>query len=136
MTMGFVDQQVDASAAAAAVTFVGTTHGKFTTAQAGDYFDNGSIGHFSHDIEDLYQFYSTPNQDSNRPGGEPFTERVQYMFHSNQLGYSRDPLRGQPRPVHQRRWPRIHQQRLSGDRLSGAQREGCWRHVRAWQSDH
>ena len=86
MTMGFVDQQVDASAAAAAVTFAGSSHGVFTTAKPGDYFDNGSIGHFSHDIEDLYQFYSTPGQDSNRPDGEPFTERCQYMFRSNQLG--------------------------------------------------
>jgi hypothetical protein len=86
MTMGFVDQQVNASAAAPAVTFVGTSSGRFTTAQPGDYFDNGAIAHFSHDIEDLYQFYALPNQDSRRPDGEPFTERVQYMFRSNQLG--------------------------------------------------
>ncbi len=52
----------------------------------GDYFDNGSIAHFSHDILDLYQFYNLPGQDSRRPDGEPFTERCQYMFRSNQLG--------------------------------------------------
>ncbi|HEX4702564.1 MAG TPA: hypothetical protein VH352_10590 [Pseudonocardiaceae bacterium] len=87
MAMGFVDQQTDSSAAAPIVTFAGVNSKvAMTTARAGDYFDNGSIAHFSHVIEDLYQFYSTPNQDSNRPGGEPFTERVQYMFRSNQLG--------------------------------------------------
>jgi hypothetical protein len=91
MVMGFVDQQVDSSAPTAdVVTFVGNARHsnipKFTNAKIGDYFDFGSIAHFSHVIDDLYQFYSTPNQDANRPGGEPFTERVQYMFRSNQLG--------------------------------------------------
>ena len=33
----------------------------------GDYFDNGSIAHFSHVIDDLYQFYATPDQDPRRP---------------------------------------------------------------------
>jgi len=88
MTMGFVDQQVNASGPAQVVTFVGNSSAKLTDANPGDYFDNGSIAHFSHDIEDLYQFYATPNQDSNRPDGEPFTERCQYMFRSNQLGTS------------------------------------------------
>jgi hypothetical protein len=86
MAMGFVDQQVDASGPAQIVTFVGNSTAKFTDAAPGSYFDNGSIAHFSHDIEDLYQFYATPGQDSNRPDGEPFTERCQYMFRSNQLG--------------------------------------------------
>jgi hypothetical protein len=85
MWMGFLDQQQDASAAAPAVTFVGSSKGVFTTARAGDYFDNGSIAHFSHDIEDLFQFYATPQQDP-AGVGEPFTERVQYMFRANQLG--------------------------------------------------
>jgi hypothetical protein len=88
MTMGFVDQQVNASGPAQIVTFVGNSSAKLTDAAAGSYFDNGSIAHFSHDIEDLYQFYATPGQDSNRPDGEPFTERCQYMFRSNQLGTS------------------------------------------------
>jgi hypothetical protein len=86
MNMSEVDQQVNASASAPVVTFVGTSAGVFTNAEPGDYFDNGSIAHFSHDIEDLYQFYETPTQDTSGGGGEPFTERVQYMFRSNQLG--------------------------------------------------
>jgi hypothetical protein len=86
MAMGFVDQQVNASGPAAITTFVGNSSAKLTDAKPGDYFDNGSIAHFSHVIEDLYQFYATPGQDSRRPDGEPFTERCQYMFTSNQLG--------------------------------------------------
>jgi hypothetical protein len=87
MAMGFVDQQVDSSAPnGQVVTFVGSSHAKLTTAKPGDYFDNGSIAHFSHDIDDLYQFFSLPNQDSRHPDGEDFLERVQYMFRSNQLG--------------------------------------------------
>ena len=63
-----------------------TSEAGFTTARAGDYFDNGSIIHFSHDIDDLYQFYQTAAQDPTGGGGEPFSERVQYMFRSNQTG--------------------------------------------------
>jgi hypothetical protein len=91
MVMGFVDQAIDSSApTAATVTFVGdpansNTQG-FTTAKAGDYFDNGSTCHFSHVIDDLYQFYQTAAQDPTGGGGEPFTERLQYMFRSNQVG--------------------------------------------------
>jgi hypothetical protein len=86
MFMGFVDQQTDSSGPAQICTFVGNSSAKLTNANAGDYFDNGSIAHFSHDIEDLFQFYSTANQDSRHPDGEDFLERVQYMFRSNQLG--------------------------------------------------
>jgi hypothetical protein len=86
MAMGFVDQQVNASGPAQIVTFAGNASAKLTDAKPGDYFDNGSIAHFSHVIEDLYQFYALPNQDSRRPEGEPFTERCQYMFTSNQVG--------------------------------------------------
>ena len=85
MWMGFVDQQVDGSAPnGATVAFTGSSHGIFTTAVAGDYFDNGSIQHLSHDIDDLAAFYSTegPPQDPNGP--EPFSERIQYMFRSKQ----------------------------------------------------
>jgi hypothetical protein len=91
MVFGFVDQQVNSSAPNAnTVTFVGdpnnvNTQG-FTTAQPGDYFDNGSIVHFSHVIDDLYQFYQTAAQDPVAGTGEPFHERVQYMFRSNQTG--------------------------------------------------
>jgi len=77
---------VNASASAQVVTFAGTSAHRFTTAVPGDYFDNGSFAHFSHDIEDLYQFYSLPNQDSNHPDGESYDERVQYSFRSNQTG--------------------------------------------------
>jgi hypothetical protein len=91
MVMGFVDQQTNSSAPnAATVTFVGdpgnaNTQG-LTTAMPGDYFDNGSTVHFSHDIDDLYQFYLTAAQDPTGGGGEPFSERLQYMFRSNQTG--------------------------------------------------
>jgi hypothetical protein len=86
MTMGFVDQQTDSSGPPQICTFVGNSSAKLTDAQPGSYFDNGSIAHFSHVIEDLYQFYLTPGQDSRHPDGEPFTERCQYMFRSNQTG--------------------------------------------------
>lgn len=86
MTMGFVDQQTNAAGPPAITTFVGNSSAKLTDANPGDYFDNGSIAHFSHDIEDLYQFYATPNQDSRHPDGETFQERCQYAFNSNQLG--------------------------------------------------
>jgi len=86
MAMGFVDQQVNASGPAQVVTFAGNSSSRMSNAMPGDYFDNGSIAHFSHDILDLYQFYNLPGQDSRRPDGEPFTERCQYMFRSNQLG--------------------------------------------------
>jgi hypothetical protein len=86
MAMGFIDQQIDSSGPAQVTTFVGNSSAKLTDAQPGSYFDNGSIAHFSHVIDDLYQFYNLPGQDSNRPEGEPFTERCQYMFRSNQLG--------------------------------------------------
>jgi hypothetical protein len=86
MAMGFVDQQTNAAGPAAIVTFAGNSSARLSSARAGDYFDNGSIAHFSHDIEDLFQFYATPNQDSRHTDGEPFTERCQYAFNSNQLG--------------------------------------------------
>jgi len=86
MAMGFVDQQTNASGPAAITTFVGNASAKLTNAQPGDYFDNGSIAHFSHVIEDLFQFYALPHQDPRHPDGEPFTERCQYMFRSNQIG--------------------------------------------------
>jgi hypothetical protein len=86
MTMGFVDQQVNAAGPPAICTFAGNSSAKLTNAQIGSYFDNGSIAHFSHDIEDLFQFYAQPNQDPRHPDGETFQERCQYAFNSNQLG--------------------------------------------------
>lgn len=82
MWMGFLDQQTDGSGPAAICTFAGNSSAHLTTAQAGDYFDNGSIQHLSHVIEDLAQFYARPTATD---AGEPFTERVQYMFRSNPI---------------------------------------------------
>jgi hypothetical protein len=84
MWMGFADQQVNASGPAPIVTFVGNSSAHLTTARAGDYFDNGSIQHLSHDILDLAQFYANAAEDP--PEGETYKERLQYMFRSNQRG--------------------------------------------------
>ncbi|HZO72565.1 MAG TPA: hypothetical protein VFB60_10220 [Ktedonobacteraceae bacterium] len=99
MWMGFVDQQLAGSApSASVVTFVGTSHAHLTTAVAGDYFDNGSIMHLSHNIDDLLQFY---NKDPNKfAGAEDYSERVQYMFRSKKadgtpgLPFPQDPNDG------------------------------------------
>jgi hypothetical protein len=87
MWMSFSDQQLAGSAPAAqTVTFVGTSSARLTTAQPGDYFDNGAIQHLSHIIEDLPQFYSTTADPTIDPfGPEPFTERCQYMFRSDPI---------------------------------------------------
>ncbi len=84
MWMGFLDQQTDGAGPAAICTFAGNSSAVLTTAKAGDYFDNGGIQHLSHVIEDLAQFYETPQQDP-AGEGEPFTERAQYMFRSNPI---------------------------------------------------
>ncbi|HEU5378789.1 MAG TPA: hypothetical protein VFV38_25480 [Ktedonobacteraceae bacterium] len=84
MWMGFVDQQVNGSAPnGATVTFAGSSHAHLTTAVPGSYFDNGSIIHLSHVIDDLGQFY---NKDANAGPVEDFSERVQYMFRSKTNG--------------------------------------------------
>jgi len=83
MWMGFSDQQVAGSGPAAITTFLGNSSARFTTASSGSYFDNGSIQHLAHVIEDLTQFY---NKDPNKfAGAEPYTERVQYMFRSDPI---------------------------------------------------
>jgi hypothetical protein len=86
MAMGFVDQQTNASGPPAIVTFAGNSSAVMSNAVAGDYFDNGSIAHFSHLIQDLYQFYND-GFDPTLPT-EPFTQRCAYLFCSNQLGTS------------------------------------------------
>jgi hypothetical protein len=87
MAMGFADQQTDSSGPVAITTFVGNSSAKLTSAKAGDYFDNGSIAHFSHVIQDLFAFFaSTTQEPAATNAGEPFTERVQYMFRSDQTG--------------------------------------------------
>jgi hypothetical protein len=83
MWMGFFDQQVNASAPAQDVTFVGGHGIKLTTADPGDYFDNGSIQHLSHLLLDLQQFY-VDGREPEEPVDhrENFDERLQYMFES------------------------------------------------------
>ncbi len=92
MAMGFADQQTNSSGPVAITTFVGNNSARLTSAKSGDYFDNGSIAHFSHVIQDLFAFFASPQQepDPSDPAdaGEPFTERVQYMFRSDQTGTS------------------------------------------------
>jgi hypothetical protein len=85
MWMGFFDQQTNAAGPAAVCTFVGSQAARLTTATAGQYFDNGSIQHLSHDIIDMLQWFDMDTASS--PPGEDgvFTERVQYMFHSPQI---------------------------------------------------
>ncbi len=83
MWMGFADQQVDGSGPAEICTFVGNSSATLTNASPGQYFDNGAIQHLSHVILDLAQWYALPSAAD--PEGEPFTERVQYMFRSNPL---------------------------------------------------
>ncbi|HLG60720.1 MAG TPA: hypothetical protein VKY19_02230 [Ktedonosporobacter sp.] len=83
MWMGFADQQVSGSGPAAITTFAGNASAKFTNKVAGNYFDNGSMQHLSHVIQDLAQFY---NKDPNKfAGAEPYTERVQYMFRTDPI---------------------------------------------------
>jgi hypothetical protein len=86
MWFGFYDQQVDSSAGAQRVTFEGDSVAKFTNTNPGDYFANGSIQHLSHDILDITQFYLRANEDPRHAAGEPYSERLQYMLRSNQLG--------------------------------------------------
>ena len=83
MWMSFSDEQVAGAGPAPICTFAGNASAHVTTAKAGDYFDNGAIQHLSHNIEDLAQFYARPSAAD--PEGEPFTERVQYMFRSNPI---------------------------------------------------
>ncbi|HEX9343144.1 MAG TPA: hypothetical protein VF995_05970 [Actinomycetota bacterium] len=86
MWMGFWDQQTNAAADAATVTFAGSSVAHLTTAHAGDYFDNGSILPLSHVILDLAQFYAKAG-DAAQVGedAEDYSERVQYAFRSNPI---------------------------------------------------
>ena len=82
MWMGFADQQVNASAPAQNVTFVGGGGISMTTAEPGDYFDLGSMQHLAHDILDMLQWFdmtatTTPGDDGT------FLEHVQYMFRAD-----------------------------------------------------
>jgi hypothetical protein len=82
MWMGFADQQVNATAPAADVTFAGADGILFTTAQPDDYFGRGSLQHLAHDILDMRQWFDL--NAANKPGADgTFLEHVQYMFRSN-----------------------------------------------------
>ena len=80
MWMGSADQQVAGSGPPEITTFVGNASSRLTTAQPGDYFDNGAIVHLSHVIEDLGQFYARPDKPY-----LTYTKRVQYMFRSDPI---------------------------------------------------
>jgi hypothetical protein len=81
MWMGFADQQTSGSGPAPAVAFQDNASARLTTARAGDYFDNGSIQHLSHVIQDLEAFYAREGE-ADQDEDETFLERVQYMFRS------------------------------------------------------
>lgn len=105
MWMGFADVQTDSTAPARNVTFAGGDGIRLTTAEPGDYFDNGAVQHLSHVLLDLQQFYvdgegeavpadpsvldsgsvgvagTIPIPDERMGDGRvPFQERVQYVF--------------------------------------------------------
>jgi hypothetical protein len=90
MWMSFVDQQVNASAAASRVTFAGSG---LTDGTSGRYLDLGAIQHLSHVIQDLHQFYDV--DEALGGNGQPvfgddsqFAEKVQYMFHAPPIASS------------------------------------------------
>jgi len=91
MWMGFADQQTDASAGGTSsnpisnVTFAGGPDSHKSTAKKGDYFDNGSIAHLSHNILDMLQWFDMDTPTSAPDDDGVFTERVQYMFHAPNL---------------------------------------------------
>jgi hypothetical protein len=85
MWMGFADQQTDSAGPAAITTFAGNASAHLTNAKTGDYFDNGSIQHLSHDIIDMLQWFDMDTPTSAPDDDGVFTERVQYMFHSPEM---------------------------------------------------
>ena len=82
MWMGFADQQTTSIGPAAACTFAGNPSSRLTTAQSGDYFDNGAVQNFSHVILDLEAYYARTGE-AGSAEDETYLERVQYMFRSN-----------------------------------------------------
>ncbi len=82
MWMGFADQQTNGAGPAAICTFAGNSSAKFSNAKAGDYFDNGSIQHLSHDIIDMLQWFDMDTPTSPPDDDGTFVERNQYMFHA------------------------------------------------------
>jgi hypothetical protein len=86
MWMGLLDQQTDSSGPATICTFAGNSSASLTDAFSSDYLGQGGVQHFSHDIEDLFQFYALKGQDARHPDGEDAPERLMYMFRANQIG--------------------------------------------------
>jgi hypothetical protein len=64
------------SGPAPAVTLAGTASAHLTGARPGDYFDNGSIQHLSHVIQDLEAFYARQGE-ADSDEDETYLERVQ-----------------------------------------------------------
>jgi hypothetical protein len=93
MWMGFADQHVSGSGPPEICTFQGNASLRLTTAQAGDYLADAAVQHLSHVLLDLEQFYRLPDPRATTERdrmGEPYSERVQYMFRSNpppSMGY-------------------------------------------------
>jgi hypothetical protein len=85
MWLGFMDQQTNAAGPAAICTFAGNSSAHLTTASSGQYFDNGSIQHLSHDILDMLQWFDMDTPTSTPDDDGTFEERVQYMFHAPQI---------------------------------------------------
>jgi hypothetical protein len=85
MWMGFSDQQVGASGPAAICTFAGNSSARLTDAVTGDYFDNGSIQHLSHDILDMLQYHDMASAASVPGADGTFVQRVQYVFHAPEI---------------------------------------------------
>ena len=94
MWMGFLDQQTNGSGPAQITTFQGNSSARLTNARAGDYFDNGSVQHLSHVIQDLEAFYAREGE-ADQDEDETYLERVQYMHRSNpppSFGNAGDPF--------------------------------------------
>lgn len=106
--MGFVEQPAEPATPAQLATCQGADGIRLTTARDGDYFDNASIQHLSHDILDLQQFYDV--DDDGNPGEDiAYLERVQYMFRSTPPPLARHVAAAhrsaratEGRPLHQR----------------------------------
>jgi len=94
MWMGFFDQHTNGAGPAEICTFVGNDSARLTTAAPGDYFDNGSIQHLSHNIIDMLQWFDMAAPTAPPGADATFDERVQYMFHAPaiNLGNEDDPF--------------------------------------------
>ena len=84
-------------------TFLGNSSAKLTTAMGGDYFDNGSILHLSHVIQDLAQFYAQ-------------TRGALHRARAVHVPLRPYPVDRQQRPVRRRRRPLVPAERLPGGR--------------------